>query len=166
MRLPTRKSGKYTGQKPDPFITLEKYHNLQKKLHTLKSFSQPHAIKEVKRLALDGDFSENAAYSMAKGRLRGINQRILDIEDHLKRAEIIEDKKNPNKVSLGSRVTIEAEGERKIYQILGSSETDPLNNIISRNSPLGAALLDKKIGDKAKIKLAQKQIIYKIIKIE
>jgi len=58
-------------------MTLAKHRELCDKLDRLKNVSQPHAIKEVKRLALDGDFSENHAYSMAKGRLRSINQRII-----------------------------------------------------------------------------------------
>ena len=125
MRTPIRKPGKYTGLKPDPNLTLAKYHELRAKLDRLKNISQPRAIKEVKRLALDGDFSENAAYSMAKGRLRGINRGITDIEDHLKRAIIINTKAGKDRIALGTRATIEANGRQKTYHILGSSETNP-----------------------------------------
>ena len=165
MQTPQRKPAKYAGKKPDPYITLEKYHRLEQKLASLKA-KYPEAKNEVRRLALDGDFSENAAYQMAKGRLRGINQRISDIEDHLKRAEIIEENKSAGKVALGSQVTVEMGGKEKTYKLLGSSEADPARNIISHNSPLGAALIGKKVGDTVIIKPAQKQVIYKIIKIE
>jgi transcription elongation factor GreA len=163
MRTPQRKPGKYTGVKPDPNISLKKYKELENKLIRLKN-RQPGLIEEVKRLALMGDFSENTAYQIAKGRLRGTNQRVLDIKDHLKNAIIIESDKQKNLVQLGSKVTIKNKNKEKTYLILGPSETDPVNNIISHKSPLGSVLIDKKIGDK--IKITGRDIEYKILKIE
>lgn len=166
MRVPIRKPGKYTGLKPDPNITLVKHQALCDELDRLKKFSQPHAIKEVKRLALDGDFSENHAYSMAKGRLRGINQRMLDIENHLKSAIIIEPSNNTERVELGSQVTLEINGKTRIYQILGSSETDPIRGIVSHNSPIGKALMNRRTGDEVKVITKDKTVTYKIISIK
>ncbi len=166
MRVPIRKPGQYTHSKSDPHITLDKFNELKNKLARLKKFSQPRAIAEVKRLALDGDFSENAAYQTAKGRLRGINQGILEIEEQLKRAEIIRAPINKERVQLGHRVTVEFAGKIKTYLLLGSAETDPTAGVISHNSPLGSALLDHKVGDKIQIKLADKKIEYKIVSIE
>ncbi len=165
MRTPIRKAGKYTGLKPDPCMTLKKYQELQKKLENMK-LKRPFLIKEVKTLALDGDFSENHAYSLAKGRLRGLNQRILDIEDHLKKAQIINQNKNRDKVELGCTVTIRINNKNKTYQILGSSETNPDKNIISHNSPLGQALMGYRVGNKIKIMIARKEAQYEILKIE
>jgi transcription elongation factor GreA len=165
MQLPIRKPGKYTHLKPDQHLTEAKYNELKNKLERLK-FNRPRLAEEVKKYASDGDFSENAAYQIAKGRLRGVNQRILEIEEHLKHAVIIKPNKNSGIVQLGSNVTIEANGKEKTYLILGSSETNPQKGIISHNSPIGANLMGKKIGDKIKIKLADREIEYKIIKIE
>jgi transcription elongation factor GreA len=165
MRVPTRKPGKYTGIKPDPKITAEKYAELKENLYRLKKHVQPKLAAEVHRLALMGDFSENAAYQIAKGRLRGINQRILDIEDHLKRAEIIKTPQNRGVVEVGLKVTVLVNGKEKTYLILGSSETDPSAGVISRNSPLGSALLGRKVGETVKVYLAQKEVEYKIIKV-
>lgn len=165
MQTPKRKPGKYAGLKPDPNITEEKYKSLKAKLDRLKK-AQPHAISEVKRLALMGDFSENVAYQMAKGRLRGINQGILDIEDHLKRSEIIKKPKNKDVVQLGHEVTVEFQGNEKTYLILGSSEVNPGKNVISNNSPLGAALFGKKLGDIVSVKTPKGEMKYEIIKIE
>jgi transcription elongation factor GreA len=165
MQTPTRKPGKYTNLKPDPYITEEKFFDLKNKLERLKR-KQPTAIAEVKRLASDGDFSENAAYQIAKGRLRGLNQGILDIEDHLKRAVIIKAAVSRERVALGHRVTVEVAGRQKTYLILGSSETNPSAGVISHNSPLGAALIGRKVGECVKIKLADKEAEYKIMKIE
>ena len=165
MRVPIRKPGKFTNLKQDPHITREKFNELQIKLERLKKISQPRMIAEVKRLASDGDFSENAAYQIAKGRLRGINQGILETEDLLKRAIIIEPQKNNGTVQLGNIVTVEVNGKQKIYQILGSSETNPDKGIISHNSPIGRNLIGKRIGDVVSIQLNNKEVKYKIIKI-
>ncbi|MCK4539964.1 GreA/GreB family elongation factor [Candidatus Parcubacteria bacterium] len=166
MRTPIRKPGKYTDLKKDANITKKKYLELKTKLEKLIKYSRPTAIKEVKRLALDGDFSENHAYSMAKGRLRGINQRIDEIEDILKRAVIIEPRKNTETTRLGQFVTVETGGKTKTYQILGSAETDPEKNIISHLSPLGSALMGKKRGDIISLKIKNNIKEYKILKIK
>lgn len=165
MQLPIRKPGKYTHLKPDQHLTEAKYDELKNKLGRLK-VNRPRLAEEVKKYASDGDFSENAAYQIAKGRLRGMNQKILEIEDHLKRAVIIRPDKNSGLVQLGSSVTVEGDGREKTYLILGSSETNPARGVISHRSPIGSALMNKKIGDRIKIRLADKEVDYKIIKIE
>jgi transcription elongation factor GreA len=164
MRVPIRKPGKYTHAKPDPNITEEKYKEMKAQLDRLKA-RRPSLIVEVKRLALDGDFSENAAYQIAKGKLRGLNQKMLEIEDHLKRAMIIKPPLNKDYVRLGHRVTVEVSGKKKEFFILGSSETNPENGVISNNSPLGIALIGRKAGEIVKVKLENKEVEYKIIKI-
>lgn len=161
MRVPIRKPGKYTHLKPDPNLTIGKYNELKAKLERLKKV-QPFLRSEVKRLAADGDFSENVPYQMAKGKLRGVNKHVLEIEDHLKRAIIIEPQDNGT-VQLGSTVAVEINGKEKQYKILGSSETNPLKNIISHNSPLGKALMGKKAGETVKIKTKEKLVEYKIV---
>jgi transcription elongation factor GreA len=165
MQVPWRKPDKYLRGKPDPKMTVKKYRELEAKLAGLKKV-RPVLGEEVKRLAAMGDFSENAAYQIAKGRLRGINQGILETEELLTRAEIIEPKKNSDRVEIGGTVTIEnSKGLKKIYQILGSTETDPASGIISASSPLGSALLGKKINDKINITLAGKTTEYTILEI-
>ena len=166
MRTPIRKAGKYTNLKPDPNITQKKYNELKNHLDRLEEFSQPNAAKEVKRLAEMGDFSENAAYQMAKGRLRGINQKILDLKEQLKNAVIIKSVVSNGRVQIGNIVTVEARGKQKKYQILGSAETDPVRGIISHNSLIGEALIGKKLGDVAIVDLGSKMVGYEIIKIE
>lgn len=165
MRTPIRKAGKYSSLKADPNITQEKYREIEANLRRLKEKIRPGLIKEVKRLATDGDFSENHAYSLAKGRLRGINQRILDLEDHLKRAVIIQPSNN-REVGLGTTVKIELSGKTKTYTILGSSETDPAKNIISASSPLGSSLMGRKAGDEFSFSINDKSFACKIVSIK
>lgn len=145
MRLPIRKADKYTYLKKDPVITREKFEELKNKLDFLVRVKRPQEAEEVKRLALMGDFSENAGYQLAKGRLRGINQRILEIEDLLKKAQIINPSNQKELIEIGHQVKVIIDGqEEKTYQILGSEETNPSLGVISYTSPLGAALIGKK----------------------
>lgn len=157
MQVPIRKKpGKYSNLKTDPHITEAKFIELKDELLKLKKNAHPRAVFEVKRQAEFGDFSDNVAYSIAKGRLRWINQRISDLEKQLKNSIIIKSIKNAKKVELGHKVTVKIKDEEKVYIILGSSETDPAKNIISHNSPIGSALLGHKIGDRVKINLVNK----------
>lgn len=165
MRTPIRKTDRYIRAKQDAYITLNKYQELGANLEKLEKIVRPRLAKEVKKYAEDGDFSENAAYQIAKGKLRGINQRILDIQDILKRAEIIETSDNSS-VQLGCSVIVEVNGNKKTYQILGSTETDPAKGIISRSSPIGTALVNKRVGNVAEVKVGDKKIKYKIIEIK
>ncbi|MCX6795385.1 MAG: GreA/GreB family elongation factor [Candidatus Falkowbacteria bacterium] len=165
MQVPTRRADKLPRQKSDPHLTPEKFRELTDTLKKLKEVKRPREAAEVKRLAEMGDFSENAGYQMAKSRLRGINKRIDEISDLLTRAEIISPN-NSGKIELGNLITLAQNGKQKKYRLLGSVETDPQNGIISHNSPLGEALLGKRVGDQVKISPREKIIEYKIISIE
>jgi transcription elongation factor GreA len=166
MRVPYRKPTKFSDIKSDPLLTEEKFRELKNKLDRLIKISRPQAAAEVRRLAELGDFSENAEYQLAKGKLRSINHNILIINSHLTQAQIIKPQTQTSSSQLGHKVTVEFGGKQKTYQILGSSETDPQKGIISYTSPVGEALLGHKIGDLVRIKLAGQEVEYKIIKIE
>lgn len=147
-------------------LTSEKLAELKNKLYRLKEHSRPTAAAEVTRLAELGDFSENAEYQLAKGRLRGINNAILRLEHQINQAIIIEPSANVDVVAIGHTVTVVSDGKQKTYQILGSSETRPERGIISHVSPVGSALLGHRVGDVVKINLAGKEVAYTIIKIQ
>jgi transcription elongation factor GreA len=165
MQIPYRKPGKFSQMKTDPLITEGKFLELEKKLDRLKNVSRPEAAAEVKRLAELGDFSENAEYQLAKGRLRGINSRILSIEIQLKQAEVIK-RNSVGVVEVGSTVTVSDGTSEKTYRILGSTETKPGQGIISHNSPVGKALLGHEVGDEVFVSLAQKVVEYRILKVK
>lgn len=144
-------------------MTQEKYDELEHELKSLYKRRQP-ATLEVSRLAELGDFSENVEYQLAKGRLRGINSRILVLEEQLKRAEIIT-LSQTDTVQVGSTVTILLDGEEKTFTILGSSETNPSQGIISHTSPIGAALLGKKAHDTGSIVIRDSEKKFSILSI-
>ena len=164
MQVPYRKPGKYSLLPKDPVMTKAKLFELQKKLEKLKSI-QPAAAKEVTRLAELGDFSENVEYQLAKGRLRGINQGILDLEKQINSADIITAPKQNKRIEVGHTIVVEVNGKEKQFQILGSSESKPEFGIISQNSPIGSALLGHEVGDSIEILVGNKKIQYTIVKI-
>ncbi|PLX25180.1 transcription elongation factor GreA [Candidatus Parcubacteria bacterium] len=166
MRVPIRKAGKYTFLKSDPFVTKEKLAELKKTLSKLKDKVQPRLVQEVKRLAELGDFSENVEYQLAKGKLRGINSKILKLEKEISEAQIIEINKKSDTVQIGSLVTVEVNDKQIEYRILGSSETDPSSGVISYQSPLGKVLMNKKAGDIVEFEHNSQTVEYKILKIK
>lgn len=166
MPLPYRKIEKNNRPSFDPLITQAKYDEMTRKLAKIKA-ELPGAASEVSRLAQLGDFSENAEYQLAKGKLRGMNKAIAILESQLIQAEIIKTSAKSDRVLVGSTVTIINNlGKQKTYQILGSSETKPEQGIISYTSPIGSALLNKKLGEKVKIKITSGELEYEIVNIE
>src|SRR4030042_2133752 len=160
MQIPKRKSEKNTQNDYDPHITSQRADEMRKELERLIKIARPRASNEVAEHAKLGDFSENAAYQMAKGKLRSINNRILILQDKLNNAIIIECVPS-NCLQLGSQVTVEVNGQRKIYTILGSQETNPQQGIISHLSPIGKALLGHKINDEVEIEINGQNLKYK-----
>lgn len=163
MQIPKRR-GDFHGYAQDPRMTQQTYDDLKAKLERLKKTVRPRLMKEVATLAEHGDFSENAAYQIAKGKLRGVNDTIHYTEEHLKKAVIIS-AGSSDRVEIGSTVTVEVNGRSKQLTILGSAEADPLKNIISYSSPLGAALLNKRTGETAIVANKNGQTQYHITAI-
>lgn len=166
MQVPKRKPGKYAMDKTDLHFTEAKLKALKAQLEKLQKVEMPQAIAEVERLRLLGDFSENAAYSMAKGRLRGINGRITSLSNRINGAIIIRPDENVGTVQLGSIVTIEMQGKQITYKILGSAETNPLGGVISHNSPIGSVLMGHRVGDTPVCEINGNAVECKILRIK
>ena len=165
MRVPIRKSEKYTHLAIDPHMTREKFDELTQKLARMKQ-SRPALAKEVARLAENGDFSENAEYQIAKGKLRGLNQRMEETKSHLNQAVIIPVGLKGGKVQMGSTVTVESNRSQKAFRILGSSEAKPERGIISYQSPIGAALLGKRAGEEVTVQTNKGETTYTVVRVE
>jgi transcription elongation factor GreA len=164
MQTPKRKVEKFTYIAVDTHMTQEKFYDLKKNLDRMLK-SRPKLAKDVKMYAANGDFSENAEYQIAKGKLRGLNRRITETTDLINKANIIKPSKNSDIVELGSTVTVLSNKKEKTYQILGSSETNPDKGIISHNSPIGKSLIGKKVGEEVSIEINKKEVDFKILKI-
>lgn len=111
-----------------------------------------------------GDLSENAEYDSAREEQGLVESRIAEIEDILLNAEIIKSS-GKSKVALGSKVELKTGKKTVIYTIVGPVEADPLEGKISNESPIGEALMGKKVGDKLTIKTPKGEISYEIVKI-
>jgi len=113
-----------------------------------------------------GDLSENSGYTSARQELSFVDGRIREIETIIETAEIVEEDGQTDKVSMSNKVTLKSNGKTEIYQIVGEYEADPINKKISPSSPLGKALMGKKVGDTVYVEAPAGKISYQIIKIE
>lgn len=125
-------------------------------------------LKEiVEEMRARGDVSENEGYTLSLEEYQDNEKRIADIQVMIDSAEIVDTAKGGNNglVELGAEVELEAEGSRIIYQIVGESESDPLNNKITLKSPIGLAIAGKKKGDKVVVDLPRKKVEYTITQV-
>lgn len=126
---------------------------------------RPHVAERIKTAREFGDLSENAEYSAARAEQEKNESRISEIEHILENVQIITQPKNKGKVELGNTVTLKNKDGVKEFTIVGSVEADPLEGKISNESPIGEALLGKKLGEEVEIKLPASTTAYKIEKI-
>lgn len=127
---------------------------LEAELKELKLVKRPEVIERIKVARSYGDLSENSEYDAAKDEQSAVEQRIAQVEQMLKYADVIDaDSVDPNEVSVGKTVTYTEVGEDdpETYTIVGSDESDPLNGKISNDSPIAQALLGKHKGDTVSI---------------
>ena len=120
-------------------MTAEGKEKLQKELKDLKLVKRPEVIERIKVARSFGDLSENSEYDAAKDEQSAVEQRIIQIEQMLKYAQVIDaDSVDPNEVSIGKTVTYTEVGtdDPESYTIVGSDESDPLNGKISNDSPI------------------------------
>ena len=149
------------------FLTLEGKKQLEEKLNYYKSVKRIEVSKKIAVAREFGDLSENAEYDAAKEEQGQIEAEIHQMEDVLLDCQIIESKAVEGEVGIGSTVKVYDEefDEELSLTILGSTESNPANGIISNNSPLGSALIGKKVGDKVKVKSEAGEIVYKILEV-
>ena len=136
---------------------------LTQELETLVAERGPIAEK-IKTAREFGDLSENAEYQTARQEQERLEARISEVEHILNNVEVIAKPKGDSKVQLGSTVTLK-NGATKKFQVVGTVEADPLSGKISDESPIGQALLGKKVGDAVEIKTPAETTTYKITDI-
>lgn len=153
-------------QKKEFLLTSEGYLDLETELNTLKSEDRPRIIEAIKEARAQGDLSENADYDAARDEQAKIEARIQELEYMLEHAKIIE-KVSGDKVAVGTTVTVKYvdDDEEEEYSIVGSMEADPFENKISNESPIGKAIMDKKVGDTISVESPNGSYDIKIVKI-
>ena len=138
-------------------------------LQNLKVFRRKEVAQKIKEAREQGDLSENAEYDAAKDEQRDIELRIEELEKLLKNAEVVvEDEIDLEKISVGCQVKVLEmdEDEEMEFRIVGSTEANSLQNKISNESPVGHALLGKKVGDVVDVETQVGVIQYKVLEIQ
>lgn len=149
------------------YLTPEGEAKLQAELAQLKGPRREELAARLRSAIQMGDLSENADYHKAKEDQGFLEGRIQEIEAILRNSVIIEKTQNNERVSIGSHVTIREDGfDPETYHLVGPAEADPRNGKISHESPIGKALMDKKVGDVAEADAPGGKIKFKIMAIE
>lgn len=151
----------------DVILTQEGYDEISDELKQIKDDRLPKAIDRVATARSFGDLSENSEYHAAREDLAFLEGRMSELEQLLSRAKVVKTKKGKkSSVSVGSTVTIHIGRSRHVYQIVGEWEANPAEKKISESSPLGKALVGRKVGEEIEVDAPAGKIKYKIAAIE
>lgn len=148
------------------YLTQERQTELRQELEQLKTAGRQEVAKKLKQAKELGDLSENAEYQEAREEQRRLEQRIGQLEDILRHAVLIKKADKPQTVRLGTVVGVKKDGNNIVFTIVGSDEAEPAGGKISNESPIGRALLGKKIGDSVRVKTPKGEVEYQILSIE
>jgi len=145
-------------------FTKEGFENLKKELGELIN-KRPIVVKHLSQAREQGDLSENAGYHAAKDELSQIDARVREIKYLLRSGKIVESKER-GIVDFGCRVTVEKEKSSMEFTIVEELEANPKAGKISTSSPMGSALLGRKVGEIVEIEIPEGKTIFKISKIK
>ena len=150
-------------------LTPERLKELQDELTYLKTVREKEVAELIKEARSFGDLSENSEYDEAKNEQGKLYSRIAELEEILQHVVIVDESNAPtNVVTIGCKVTVADKNGNTMpaYRIVGSQESDPMNGIISEESPFGKALLGAKEGDTVTVEAPSGAIVYTVQKIE
>jgi len=150
-------------------MTASGYKALEDEITQLKVVERPAVIKMISEARSHGDLSENAEYHAAKERQAFIEGRVMDLEDKLSRADVIDVSKLSGKtVKFGAIVTLaDEDNDAKVkYQIVGDLEADAKKGRISISSPIARALIGKTVGDTVEVTAPGGARSYEILKVQ
>ncbi|PIQ78779.1 transcription elongation factor GreA [Candidatus Peregrinibacteria bacterium CG11_big_fil_rev_8_21_14_0_20_41_10] len=147
-------------------LTKDGLRKLEEELESLKKVKRREVAARIKEAISYGDLSENSEYEEAKNEQAFVEGRILELEEKVKSAQVIKSNKGVI-VQLGAKVKIKDMENNEVseYTIVGSTEADPLEGRISNESPVGAALLERKVGDELEIVAPKGMVKYKIMSL-
>lgn len=149
------------------FLTPEGKEKLIQELEFLRTVRRQQVAESLKSAVDEGDLTENAGYEETKREQAFVEGRIRDIEAILASAQVLEEESPCDVVSLGRRVTVREEGhEPETYQIVGRAEADPWQGRISNESPLGRALLGRRVKERIEVQTPGGLARFEIIAIE
>ena len=147
------------------YLTAEGLERLKAELNQLITVDRPRIAQRIHDAKLDGDITENAEYEDAKQEQSFLEGRIATLEAQLKNAEVIEGSGNGDKVGIGSKVVIKGSDGEETFTIVGSAEAAPREGRISNESPVGAALMGHRKGDKVTVQAPAGSVTYTVLRV-
>ena len=149
------------------YMTVEQKKRAEERLKYLTTVKRAEIVERIQEARSHGDLSENAEYDAAKNEQAANEGEIAELDYQIKNAEIISESEDNSMVHIGSTVTVfDAEfGEEETYTIMGTTEVNLDSNVISNESPVGAALLRHKTGDEVVVKAPEGEYTLKIVRI-
>lgn len=139
---------------------------LKEELRDLVEVKRPKLVDRLSNARSQGDLSENSDYQSAKEELEFLDGRIDELNEVVKSATVVATTNGSSGIGIGTKVTVKIKGKETVFHIVGEWEADPMNKKISHDSPLGVALLGKKVGDKAEVDAPAGKIVYEIVGTE
>lgn len=152
----------------ETLLTAEGLKKLEEELNYFKSVRRIEVADRIKTAIEYGDISENSEYDDAKNEQAFIEGHIIELENKINTAKIIDENIKKSVVSVGSKVKLldETYGDELEYVIVGSSEADPFNKRISNESPVGSAILGKKKNSRIEVNTPDGTVTFKILAIK
>ena len=148
------------------YLTQEGLDKLKAELQDLIENKRPDVVEQIKRARELGDLSENSLYDQARANQSFIEGRIQELEQVIEKSRIIEEHTPDGVVGLGSEVVVHIDGDEETFAIVGEPEADPANSRISSTSPLGRALMGKKVDEMVEVEAPVGTITYRILKVK
>ena len=152
-------------QEPKVLLTQEGLQKLKEEYDDLVKVKRQEVTEKIARAREFGDLSENSEYDTAREEQSFIEGRIMELEEILTHAKVIEATKDDGSIKIGSKVKVKTDGDVDEYVIVSSVEANPMEGKISVDSPVGKALLGSKVGDEVKIK-TNIEAIYKVLEVK
>jgi transcription elongation factor GreA len=151
----------------ESYLTPEGAEKVKAELKEMIEVKRPEIATRLREAIRMGDLSENADYIMAKEDQAFLEGRILELQELLRTATIITADADTSTVTMGNRVTVqESAQDPEVFLLVGAKEADPRQGKISNESPIGRALLGKRVGDTVKVETPAGAFKLKIVKIE
>lgn len=147
-------------------MTKAGYEELQRELAELQE-RRPRLVERLANARSMGDLSENNDYHNAKEELEFLDGRIVELEQVLSHAEIVKTSSGkPAAVGVGTKVKVAVNGQEHLYDVVGEWEANPKEKKISPESPLGKALVGKKVGEQVEVDAPAGKVLYEILSID
>jgi transcription elongation factor GreA len=156
--------------KNQELVTPEGFEKLQRELSYLTEVRRKEIADRIRQARDFGDISENSEYDDAKNEQYLLERRISELQRRIRNARVVDPSEvDTDAVDLGTRVTLRvvgAKGEERTFQIVGANESDPTSGKLSHASPVGRAVLKRRVGDKVTVSTPRGSTEYEIVNVE